>query len=218
MDLLYLLKENFKNLLFDLLITGENFENLSYLSSFLLSQRWRFRRIHSNVLRGIESNHAYTKVLGVASQYILRSGSLWHPLSSSMLKNRRIFSLVISLVMSAFSLWLYNLVEPKIILNQTNASLKNKMRSLRGVIISSSVLNFEMFAHSTTLISRLYNIYFGLPYLSQESMVLSQVQLAYLYYLELSLTVLQNYRITAFVNLWLTPLKYQKKEKITTTK
>ena len=44
-------------------------------------------------------------------------------------------------------------------------------------------------------------------------MVLSQLQLAYLYYLELSLTVLQNYRITAFVNLLLTPLKYQKVEK-----
>ena len=31
MDLFYLLKENFKNLLFDLLITGSSFENLSYL-------------------------------------------------------------------------------------------------------------------------------------------------------------------------------------------
>ena len=71
----------------------------------------------------------------------------------------------------------------------------NNMRSLRGVTISSSVLNFGMFAHSATLISRLYSSYFGLPYLSQESMVLSQLQLAYLYYLELPLTVLQNYRI-----------------------
>ena len=57
------------------------------------------------------------------------------------------------------------------------------------------------------------NVYFGLPYLSQDSMVLSQPQLAYLYYLEISLTVLQNYRITAFVNLWITPLKYQKVKK-----
>ena len=32
MDLLYLLKENFKNLLFDLLIIGTGFKNLSYLS------------------------------------------------------------------------------------------------------------------------------------------------------------------------------------------
>ena len=32
-------------------------------------------------------------------------------------------------------------------------------------------------------------------------MVLSQLQLAYLYYLEPSLIVLLNYRITAFVNL-----------------
>ena len=86
--------------------------------------------------------------------------------------------------------------------------------------------NFGMFAHSTTFISWFShiiskqaawdswnNIYFGFPNLSQESMVLSQLQLAYLYYLEPSLTVFQNYRITAFVNLWLTILKYQKVEK-----
>ena len=42
-------------------------------------------------IRGIESNHAYTEVSGVASQYILRSGSLWHPLSSSMLEYKQIF-------------------------------------------------------------------------------------------------------------------------------
>ena len=34
---------------------------------------------------------------------------------------------------------------------------------------------------------------FGLPHLSQE--VLSQLQLTYLYYLELSLTLLQNYNL-----------------------
>ena len=50
-------------------------------------------------------------------------------------------------------------------------------------------------------------------YLSQESMVLSRQQLAYLYYLQISLTVLQNYRIAAFVNLRLNPLKCQKVEK-----
>ena len=33
-DLLYLLKENFKNLIFDLLITGRSFESWSYLSSY----------------------------------------------------------------------------------------------------------------------------------------------------------------------------------------
>ena len=85
MDLLYLLKENFKNILFDLLITGRSFENLPYLWSCLLSQRWRSWRIRSNVLRGIESDLAYTKVSGFAFQYMW-SGSLWHPLSSSMLK------------------------------------------------------------------------------------------------------------------------------------
>ena len=54
------------------------------------------------------------------------------------------------------------------------------------------------------------NIYFGLPCLSQESMVISRPQLAYVYYFEISLKVLQNYRITAFVNLRLTPLTCQK--------
>ena len=43
-------------------------------------------------------------------------------------------------------------------------------------------------------------------------MVFSQLQLAYLYYIELSLTVLENYRITAFVNLWLSLMKQQKVE------
>ena len=45
----------------------------------------------------------------------------------------------------------------------------------------------------------------------QESIILSQLQLAYLCYLELSLTVLQNYRMTALVNLGLIPLRYTKK-------
>ena len=49
------------------------------------------------------SDLAYTKVLGVTSQYILKSGSLWYPLRSSMLENKRIFSLVISKVMPDFS-------------------------------------------------------------------------------------------------------------------
>ena len=83
-----------------------------------------------------------------------------------------------------------------------------------------------MVANSTKLISRFSdfisktgsfgsweNIYFGLPYLSQELMVLSQPQLIYLYYFEISNKVLQNYKITAFVNLRLTPLKCQKEKK-----
>ena len=42
MDLLHLQKENFKNILFDLFIIGRSFENLSYLSSCSLWQRWGF--------------------------------------------------------------------------------------------------------------------------------------------------------------------------------
>ena len=45
-------------------------------------------------------------------------------------------------------------------------------------------------------------------------MVLSRPQLTYLFYLEISLTILQNCRITVFVNLRLTPLKCQKENKI----
>ena len=84
-----------KNLLFDLLIMTSSFKNLFYLSSCSLPQR-RFRRIRSNVLRGIESDIACTKISGIVSQYILQLGSLWHPLRSSMLKNKQIFSLIIS--------------------------------------------------------------------------------------------------------------------------
>ena len=150
MDLLYLLKEKFKNLLFHLFITGRGFENLSYWSSCSLSQRWRFWRIRSNVLRAIESDLAYTKVSGVASQYILWSGSLWYPVRSSMLKSKRIFSLVISKLMPVFST-----VKLDVVKNHINYYVtKNNSRTLRGVTILSSVLNFGMFAHSTTLISR----------------------------------------------------------------
>ena len=100
-DLFYLLNEDFKNLLFDSLITGRNFENLSYfIKLFVVSKR----RIRSNVLRGNESDLVYTKVSGVASQYILQYRSLSHLLSSSILKNKHIFSLVISKLMSSFSL------------------------------------------------------------------------------------------------------------------
>ena len=117
MDLFYQLKENFKNFLFDSIIMGKSFENLSYLSSCLLSQRWKFRGIRSKALRGIESDlaykrlsGAYKRLSGVVLQFILWSGSLWLPLSITMLKNKRIFLLVTSKLMSAFSIWLYDLV------------------------------------------------------------------------------------------------------------
>ena len=55
------------------------------------------------------------KSIGGVYQYVLRSGSLWHTLSNSIPKNKRNVSLVISKLVSAFSLWLYNLVQPTII-------------------------------------------------------------------------------------------------------
>ena len=51
MDLFYLLKGNFKNLLFDSLTKWRTFENL--LPSYSFSRKWRFRRISSNLLRDI---------------------------------------------------------------------------------------------------------------------------------------------------------------------
>ena len=43
-------------------------------------------------------------------------------------------------------------------------------------------------------------------------MIFSELELDYLYYLEFSLTVFQNYRITAFGSFWLSSLKRQKVE------
>ena len=92
-----------KNLLFDLLTMARSFKNLFYSSSCSLPQK-RFHRIRLHVLQGIESDLACTKVSGVVYQYILRFGSLWHPPSSSMLMNKQTFSLIISKLISDFSL------------------------------------------------------------------------------------------------------------------
>ena len=57
MDLFSLFKENFKNLLFNSLITGWNLENLPYLCRF-----W----IRSNISRGIKSDIGCTKASGAS--------------------------------------------------------------------------------------------------------------------------------------------------------
>ena len=62
---IFLLTEReLKNLLFNLLITERGFENFSSLSSCSFSQRWRFRRLRSNVSQVTESDIACTKVSG----------------------------------------------------------------------------------------------------------------------------------------------------------
>ena len=80
---------------------------MSCLSSCLLSQKWRFWRICSNILQDLAYQTLVRpclhKSIGVASQYILWSGTLWYPLIRSMLKNKQIFSLVISKVIPDFS-------------------------------------------------------------------------------------------------------------------
>ena len=150
MDLLYLLKKNFENLLFELLITGRSFDNLSYLRSFSSSRIWRFWRIHSNVLQGIESDLAYTKVFGVASHYILWTGSSWYPVRGSTLRNKQYFFISNFKINGCFLDFTTWCSQESYQLNVT----KNNSRSLRGVIKSSSATNFGMFAHSPTLISR----------------------------------------------------------------
>ena len=138
MDLFSTFKVNFKNLFFNsykisYLITERSFE-IFYLSCCLLQQWWRFRSS------------------GDVSQYILRSESIWHPLSKTMPENKQNVSLEISRLMAAFSLWPYNLVLPTII--STNTPTKNDSESLRGAPASSGLLNCGLFACSTTLLLR----------------------------------------------------------------
>ena len=110
----------------------------------------------NTLLRGIESDVACAKLLEVVSYYILRSGSLWRPLNSRIPKNKWNVSLVIPKLVSVFSLWLYNLVYPKIILIKVPSKNKRSpyVTPLRRIRMLFSLLNFGMFPCSTTLISR----------------------------------------------------------------
>ena len=91
LDLFYLLKRNFKNLLFDSLFMQRSFENLQL---FVVTKM----EIPKNTLKRIMRHSirpCLHKYRGFVSQYMLRSVSLWQPLTNSMLKNKRIFSLVV---------------------------------------------------------------------------------------------------------------------------
>ena len=72
-----------------------------------------------------------------------------------MPKNKRNVSLVISKLVSAFSLLPYNFDGQKIV--STNVSSKNDSKSLRGVLTLSSVLNFGMLVCFITLISPFFH-------------------------------------------------------------
>ena len=133
MDLLYLLKENLKNLIFDLLIRGRSFQNLSYLSSLFVVKKME---IPKNTLERITRYW----IRPCLHKSIGGRLPIHFTLSSSMLKNKRIFSLVIWKLMSPFSVWPYNLVQPKII--STNIFSKNNSRSL-WVIISLILLTLR---------------------------------------------------------------------------
>ena len=107
----------------------------------------------SNILQSIEPDLVYTKVSGVVSQYILRLGHLWHSLSSSMLKSKQFFSLVISKLISALSLSL-SLSGRTTWCSQQSHQLITKLLTELSL---TSLLNFGMSAHSTTLISQFFH-------------------------------------------------------------
>ena len=80
-------------------------------------------------------------------------------------------------------------------------------------ILQRQCRDFSALCLKQTTLDSWDNTYFGLSFLSQESMVLSQLLLDYLYHAEHSVTFLQNLKITTFMNPWLSPLKHQKVEK-----
>ena len=100
----YLLKMNFRNLLFDSFNHETYFREFDLFIKLFVVKSLRFQRINC------KSDLAYIKALGINCQYILWSGSLWHPLNSSIARTKEIVLLITSKLMPAFSLWLNNLV------------------------------------------------------------------------------------------------------------
>ena len=94
-------------------------------------------KILKNTLKGLTrpcsprsySELSYTEVSGVASQYILWYGNFRYSLRSSILKSKRIFSVVISKLIPAFSTLQLDVAKNHINYYVTN----NNSRSLRGV-------------------------------------------------------------------------------------
>ena len=92
--------------LFNWLITARSFRNLSRLSSCSFSQRFRFRRIRSNISQGTESDSVCIKLSGASPSAFYGVEAY----SYGMPKNKRNVSLEISNLVFAFSLLPYNLV------------------------------------------------------------------------------------------------------------
>ena len=120
-----------------------------------------------------------------------------------MPKYKQNVSLVISKLMSPFSLLPYSLVQPSTL--STNIS-KNYSKNVRGVPISSSLLNCGMFSCSTILISRFFH------FISKRSRVRSWSFSSVDGFFStaarlLTLSWALSYRMTAFVHPWLSYLK-----------
>ena len=127
MGLFSQLEENFKYFLCNSLITGRSFKNLSYLFSYPLSRQWAFPGIPLNILPVIESSMASTKVSVVDFQYFLRSGTLWHLLSSSIPNNKRNIALLISKLVSGSSVWFLSMtVQPGVANNHISKCIIKK--------------------------------------------------------------------------------------------
>ena len=102
MDLLYLLKKKFKKLLSDILITGMSFENLSYLSSCLYHKD-KYSEEYTRTYYEALNQTLLHKSIGGRLPIHFKVWKLMVPVRCSMLKNKRIFSLVISRSMPDFS-------------------------------------------------------------------------------------------------------------------
>ena len=79
----------------------------------------------SKILRGIESDLTYANLLGVDSQYILRSGSSCRPESSNFKTNVCFLPMTIEL----------GVANNHTKITSTNTSLNNNLRSLKGDIL-----------------------------------------------------------------------------------
>ena len=133
---------------------------------------------------------------------------------------------MISKLVPIFSLWLYNLVQPSII--SANALSKNNPKSLRGVPILFSLLNFEKFAYCRTLTSRFsHDLQQAVLDSWDNILVFLILQKSWWFFLNWNLLtftilsfllVLQNYRIIGFANLCLSPLSHQTQPNVTSRK
>ena len=103
-----------------LLMTQKSFEN------FLIYQVLHCHEDFEEYLQTWQSDIAFTKVSVDVCQYILRSRNLWHPLSSSMPKNKRNVLLEIFKTSVCF-------LSTTVLLGVANNQIKHHQRTIQKV-------------------------------------------------------------------------------------